>query len=109
MYVASLSSGRIFKISDGTSSSATTSLTPNTIDILTNPLSNTLQWRMNAEYKGDITWNIYDLQGKIIKTVQTQKNEDTQVYTADVSQLPIGEYLLKNNVDASTTKRIIKI
>jgi|JI7StandDraft_1071085.scaffolds.fasta_scaffold01816_4 glucose/arabinose dehydrogenase len=109
LYVASLSSGRIFKISDGTSSSATTSLTPNTIDILTNPLSNTLQWRMNAEYKGDITWNIYDLQGKIIKTVQTQKNEDTQVYTADVSQLPIGEYLLKNNVDASTTKRFIKI
>ncbi|HMU04090.1 MAG TPA: PQQ-dependent sugar dehydrogenase [Saprospiraceae bacterium] len=109
LYVASLSSGRVFKISDGTSSTTTTSLTSPTIDILTNPLSSILQWRMNAQYKGDITWTIYDLQGKIIKTVQTQKSEDTQLFTADVSQLHIGEYLLKNNVDASITKRFIKL
>ncbi len=87
LYVASLSSGKIFKISDGTSSTTSITKQLSKIVILTNPLSNELSWSITSDYSGAIIWSIYDMQGKLLKSVNTVKSNETQSYTIDVTQL----------------------
>lgn len=108
LYVASLSSGRLFKISDGTSSTSELPKYSTKTNILTNPVSNILKWSTTSKYIGNITWFIYDLRGSLFHTIQNHKSEEIQMFTYDISALPGGQYILKSSKDDSEVNRFLK-
>lgn len=109
LYVASLSTGRVFKISDGTSSTTSSAIQSSKMLISTNPVSNELTWSITSDYTGEMNWSIYDIQGRLLKSVNTTKSDNKQTYTIDVSELASGEYFIRTKVDTSVSKRFIKI
>lgn len=109
LYVASLISGKVFKISDGTSSTDIITENPSKIIISTNPVSDVLNWSITSNYTGKINWSIFDIQGIKITNTSYIKTDETQTFTIDVSHLKSGEYFLKNDIAPLISNRFIKL
>jgi hypothetical protein len=59
-----------------------------------------------SEYKGDITINVYDMMGKLRKTYQTTKQDNSTIFRVDLSSLELGLYLIEvvEGMDRKTKK-----
>ncbi|MBC7884045.1 MAG: PQQ-dependent sugar dehydrogenase, partial [Saprospiraceae bacterium] len=107
LYVAGLSSGTIYKISDVISQINDTDKIEAHIHLNKNPVTDHLEWEFSSPYSGKIIWFIFDISGNLIKSLHGIKNLDTEKFSIQVAELPAGEYILKHNISTSENKKFI--
>ncbi len=83
---------------------------PVSMQLYPNPVTDMLHVSFTGQIAGNVTMNIYDVQGRLMQSTSVNKDASMQLETVDVSKLAPGFYMMqvvsdKQNIVAKFTKQ----